>query len=476
MRLAQIIKRLAELKAENGRSETTAERLVEIGTEVASLLAEKALLENPPAPTPEEGINAERQRSAGIITLCREFDVSPDAFITDGKSIDDVRTAILDGIKAKNPPVAGGGVDLTVIKDAVDKFRDAATDAIMLKGGIKLEKPAEGARDLRSASIVDLARECLIIQGMTAEARAVDKETLIRSAFTASSQFSGILDNTVNKTMQKSYAEAATTYQLWTGVGSNPDFKATSRYQISEGGALLKINENGEFIDDKMTDNGVSSSIVTFGRKFSMSRQAIINDDLDYLTKMPAAYARAAKRGINKAVYAILNGNPVIYDGKQLFHADHANGILSGGAAPSVAEMDLLQQQMMKQKNLRGEEFLNIRPRFAIVPVELDIKTRQLISSVNDPANATGVLTPNPFNGRLEVISDAELTNPKKWFTAADPNNIDTIEVTYLNGNDMPTLESKIGWDILGMEWRIFIDYGINVIDYRGLGMDKGEN
>ena len=150
--------------------------------------------------------------------------------------------------------------------------------------------------------------------------------------------------------------------------------------------------------------------------------------------------------------------------------------MLSGGAAPSVAELDKMQQKMMKQKNLRGIEFLNIRPKFVIVPPELDVTTRQLLSSVNDPSIATGVLVNNPFNGRLDVISDAELTAAKKWYTAADPSMIDTIEVTYLNGNDMPTLESKIGWDTLGMEWRIFIDYGVTVIDFRGLGYDKGEN
>jgi len=480
MRLAQIIARLAVLKAENEKAETTAERLAEIATEVTTLLAEKAIIEATPAVTPAavtppaDGIAVERQRATDITTLCREFEVSPDAHIASGATIDAVRAAILDGIKAKNPPAKNAGFDVSVTKDAIDKFRSAAVDALMLKGGIALDKPADGARELRGMSLVDLARECLMLEGRHAESRTLDKEALIRAAFTASAQFSGILDNTVNKTMQTAYTAASTTYQLWTGVGSNPDFKATNRYQISEGGDLLKIYENGEFVDDKMTDSGVASSIVTYGRKFSMSRQAIINDDLSYLTKMPAAYARAAKRGINKAVYAILNGNPVIYDGENLFSAAHANQIASGGAAPTVAELDLLQRLMMKQTNLRGLEKLNIRPRFVLVPPELDVVTRQLLGSMYDPAfNAAQVV--NPFNGRLEVISDAELTAAKKWFAAADPSNIDTIEVTYLNGNDMPTLESKVGWDTLGMEWRIYIDYGITVVDYRGLGYDKGE-
>ena len=473
MRLAQIIARLAELDIENNNKDTSAERILAIGGEIKTLTTEKTQIESTPPAI--DGVAAERQRASDITALCRDFEVEPDAYIKDGKTVDSVREAILTKLKNENPASKGTGTNVTVVKDAMDKFREAASDALMMKGGINLEKPADGARDLRSASIIDIARECLMIEGKTAEARIMDKADLVRAAFTASSQFSGILDNTVNKTMQRAYTEASVTYPLWTSKGSLSDFKATNRYQISESGDLLKINENGEFVDDKMTDSGVSNALITYGRKFSMSRQAIINDDLSYLTKIPAAYARAAKRGINKAVYAILNGNPVIYDGDNLFSAGHANAILSGGATPTVEELDLLQQKMMKQKNLRGLEMLNIRPKFLIVPVELDVKTRQLISSTNDPATTTGVLVPNPFNGRLEVISDAELTGAKKWFTAADPSNIDTIEVAYLNGNDMPTLESKVGWDTLGMEWRIFIDYGVTVIDYRGLGYDKGE-
>ena len=480
MRLEEIKKRLAQLKSESEKAEVTTGELAKINIEVKSLTDEmERLMSNPPVGGEAEknaAILAERQRATDITNLCRDFEVNPDAYIKDGKSVDEVRAAILDEMKKRNKPSGGTGVGVTVTKDEMDKFRAAATDAILLKGGISVEKPAEGATELRSASLVDFARQCLIRAGMTAEANSMNKEALVRAALTPSAQFSGILDNTVNKSMQTAYTAQATTYQFWTSVGSNPDFKATSRYQISEGGDLLKINENGEFVDDKMTDSGISTQLVTYGRKFGLSRQAIINDDLSYITKMPQAYARAAKRGINKAVYAILNDNSVIYDGKALFHADHTNALLSAGAAPSVVEIDKLQQKMMKQTNLRGKEKLNIRPKFIIVPVELDVTTRQLTTSVNDPANATGVLVPNPFNGRFEVISDAELTGAKKWFMAADPNAIDTIEVTYLNGSDMPTLESQVAWDTLGMEWRIYIDYGINVIDYRGLLYDKGEN
>lgn len=51
----------------------------------------------------------------------------------------------------------------------------------------------------------------------------------------------------------------------------------------------------------------------------------------------------------------------------------------------------------------------------------------------------------------------------------------DTIEVTYLNGKRTPTLESKVSWDTLGIEWRMYHDFGINVLDYRGVAYNQGK-
>ncbi len=62
-----------------------------------------------------------------------------------------------------------------------------------------------------------------------------------------------------------------------------------------------------------------------------------------------------------------------------------------------------------------------------------------------------------------------------EWYLAAAAGDVDTVEVTYLNGNDMPKLESQVGFDFLGIKWRIYIDYGVTVLDYRGLYKNPGK-
>lgn len=63
--------------------------------------------------------------------------------------------------------------------------------------------------------------------------------------------------------------------------------------------------------------------------KFSPSPAAIINDDLNALTDVPAKMGRAAKATIGDLVYAILLDNPKLSDGKPLFHADHKTSPLA---------------------------------------------------------------------------------------------------------------------------------------------------
>lgn len=419
----------------------------------------------------ERAVIAERNRVSEITALCREFEIDPTEYINSGISVDTVRTAILNKIKDERKASPAGISNTTVTKDEADKFRAAASDAILIRGGRSPEKPADGARDLRGMKLRDLAIECLTRSGISG-AHRMDDDTLFRAALTPDSQFASILSDSVNKSMATAYRAAQTTYQRWTGRGSNPDFKGATHYQISEAGDLLPMTQSGEFKFDEMTDQGVTKAIATFGRSFGFTRQALINDDISILTRVPEAYVRAASRGINRLVYRMLGTNPVIYDGLQLFDAAH-NNLAAQGAAIGVQTVGAGRTAMRRQRNLRGNELLNISPRFLIVPASLETVAQQFMSVNLFPTQQNVI---NPFAGTLEVVSDAELDDYSltAWYLAASPADIDTIEVTYLNGDDMPKLESQVGFDFLGIKWRIYIDYGVTVLDYRGLYMNPG--
>ena len=424
----------------------------------------------------EEALKAERQRVSNITALCRDFEVDPQPYIDGGQSEDQVRAAILEQVKERMKPSAAGMPDVRVQRDEADKFREAASDSILLRAGKTIEKPADGARDLRGMRLRDLAVECLILAGRP-NAHRLDDDTLFREALTPDSQFAAILNGAVNKSMATAYRTAQTTYQRWTSRGSNPDFKAATHYQISEAGDLLPMTQNGEFKFDQMQDQGVNKAIATFGRSFGLTRQALINDDIGILVRIPEAYVRAAGRGINRLVYRMLGTNPVIYDGAQLFTAGAPHNNMAAqnqNAAIGVQSVGAGRTAMRRQRNMRGNEILNIGPRFLIVPATQETVAQQFLSATLIPTQQNVV---NPFIGTLEPVADAELDqySTTGWYLAASPADIDTIEVTYLNGDDMPKLESQVGFDFLGIKWRIYIDYGVTILDFRGLYMNPGQ-
>ena len=419
----------------------------------------------------ERAVQAERQRVSGITALCRDFEVDPQEYISEGQTEDQVRAAVLEVVKQRMKPSSTGIQGIQIVQEEADKIREAASDAILLRAGKTIEKPAAGARDLRGMKLRDLAVDCLTRAGRT-NAHRLDDETLFREALSPDSQFGSILSNSVNKSMATAYRGAQTTYQRWTGRGSNPDFKAATHYQISEAGALLPMSQNGEFKFDQAQDQGVSKAVATFGRSFGFTRQALINDDIGILTRVPEAYVRAAGRGINALVYRMLGTNPVIFDGVNLFDNAH-NNLAAAAAAIGVGPVGIGRTAMRRQQNLRGLETLNIGPRFLIVPASKETEAQQFLSNALLPTTQ-GVI--NPFVGTLEPVADAELDGYSltNWYLAASASDIDTIEVTYLNGDDMPKLESQVGFDFLGIKWRIYIDYGVTVLDYRGLYMNAG--
>lgn len=428
---------------------------------------EKGAKEMPEAEKEEMKLKAlgeERNRVREVLSLCRQFDIDPDEFINSEKSISDIRKEILEKLAKDQKPTV-----ITITADEEDKFRKAAIDGLAMRAGVKIEKPADGAREFQGKRILRLAEEC-IERATGRRVNNMDDEQLIREALTGTGAFPGILSNVANKSMAQAYQTAPTTYQYWTGKGSNSDFKNATRYRISEAEELEKITEQGEFKDSKLTESNITTSIATYGKSFSITRKALINDDLGALNQVPAIHGAAARRMINKMVYQLLIKNPSI-EKAALFSEVHGN---LGTGILNIANLGLAKAAMAKQTNIGGKEALNIQPAFLLVPVDLETQAAQLISSAVDPTKANA--TPNPFANKLSVVADPMLSNPNEWYLSSATGICPTIEVTSLNGKEEPTMESAIQFDTLGIKWRVYLDVGVNLIDFRGLYKSGGTN
>lgn len=415
----------------------------------------------------QKAMEQERKRTSEITALFRDFDVEgADEAIVMGVSVDEARAMVMDQLRARNK-----GVSVTMGEAESDKFRAAAQDAVLMAAGIPVADAAPGAQELRGHSMVELARESLQREGL--QANFGDNMELARQAINSTSTFPAIMANLANKSVMVGFNEAETTYQIWAGKGSNRDFKEAARYALSEAGNLELVPEGGQFQQDSLGEASARTKVATYGKLFSLTRQAIINDDLGLFSKIATKYGSAAKRLVNKMVYAQLTGNVKMQDNVALFDAKHGN-VATTGEALSVKAIAKAITAMRRQKGITGDATLNITPKYLVVPPELEVTAYQIVNSTAavDGVNS-GVV--NPYKGRFVVVADAELTDPDAWYLVADASQHDTIDVTYLNGVETPRLETRQGFEVDGIEYKVAFDVGVDAIDFRGLYKNAGK-
>jgi ATP-dependent protease ClpP protease subunit len=420
-------------------------------------------------------LEADKARRSGIAAAFAKFTTHPgvSALLTtcaddQDCTVEQANQKLLAHLGNGAAPVAGNYI--VTLEDERDKFRAGAQASLLARASIAKD---DTANNYRGFSVMDLARECLAHAGVNV--RGMGKMDVVAAAFThTSSDFPLLLSNVANKSMLKGYEEADETFQLWTAQGSLGDFKPGKRLDLNTFPGLDKIQDGGEYKYAQVGERGETVQLATYGKMFSLTRQTIINDDLDAFTKIPRRMGRAAIRTIGDLVYAILTGNPLMADGKELFHADHKN--LVTGSTIHTAAIDAMRVAMATQTDGTATA-LNIRLAKLLVPVALEGTAKVVRDSEFEVGAGTRNNTvPNSVKGTFEVISDARLdaASSKTWYGAADQNIQDTVEVQYLDGNTAPTLEQQDGWTRDGVEFKVRMDAGVKALDFRTLAKNPG--
>lgn len=347
---------------------------------------------------------------------------------------------------------------------------DSISAHLMAKAG-HAERQADNG--YASYNLKELARASLQDRGIGIA--GLNQMQMVGLAFTHdSSDFGNILLDVANKSVLAGWETATETFERWTKKGQLSDFKVSKRVGLDELGSLREVRAGAEYKYVTLGDRGSDIALATYGEIFSITRQCIINDDMDMLTSIPMKMGAAAKATIADLVYAILTKNPNMSDGKALFHANHGN---LGTGVPSVESLGALAELMESQTTGgKSPRALNIMPEFALVPPNLKRSVTQIIksSSVRGADANSGIA--NPIQDFAEVISEARLgQHSKEEFYLAAGQGRDTIEVAYLDGIDTPYIEQQDGFNIDGVATKVRIDAGVAPLDHRGLAKSTGK-
>lgn len=421
---------------------------------------------------------AETSRCSEIRAMERQFALDLGSYITNGSSVDAVRAAVLEQLAAREHPV-----NVQVGQEEPLKFRSAARDALLLRGGRTVQAPAAGAEELRSFRLERVAEECLTRSGAHAPS---DRREMIGRALTTT-DFPVILGDVARLSLQEGWNEEPESYLAWvddSGVVS--DFKTYTTARVGEGDDLLPVPESGEYKYSKRSEESEQYKIGTFGRMFAISRQAIINDELGALTDTPREFGAAAQRLVGDVAYAPLVENSVMGDGTALFAKDHGN--LQTAAAFSfdafeatISAVSTMELAMAAQKGPDKKKRLNIQPQFLIVPVALKLAAKRFLAQLTTPlsvdtaANKASGSAANPYASAFTLVCDARLDDASStaYYLAAAKRK--TVRLYFLDGVKTPYLEQRDGWNVDGTEFKVRIDVGSKALDWRGLQKNPGK-
>lgn len=417
---------------------------------------------------------AEQTRCSDINSICARAGMADKAmeYIKAGTSVEDVRKAAFEHMLSGHPQAGGAGyrAPIEMGADKRDKFRFAAEDSIILRVGRNIEKPAAGARDLMGFSLRELSREALRMAG---QSTAGDPLLMIGRALTTS-DLPNILANVANKELFAGYESAEETWGVWCDTGSLSDFKTASIARASETDDLDQVLEDGEFKYGKMSDLKEDVKLATYGKLFAISRQTIINDDLGALTDIPRRHGEAWNRKVGDIAYAVLTANAAMGDGVALFHANHGNlgtaGVVSETTAAEAIKL------MKLQKDIAGKRRLNIRAEYFIAPATLEGAAEIFFNSGMFAGANTAATRVNPYAGaRFTRVYEARLDDASTtaYFFAGAKGK--TVKVFFLNGQQGPYLETKTGWSIDGVEFKVRGDAAAKALDWKALVKNAGQ-
>lgn len=462
----------------------------------------------------EAAIQAERTRVRelhGLAETCNLGAGWAQERVLNGTSVADARQQALKQLASDRKPLPIGA-----IRVGMDRNRDtldaAITDAILLRAGVRLyeedpdsrrivlnaerrpeaREPHERSREFRALSLVEIGRAWLQAIGIpdaqslsrTRVAELVLSRNRLRQRYgvvalaQGTSDFSYLLEDAMGKSLRAAYVEAPSTWSAWARRATAPDFKQIKRVSLGEAGDLVARAEGGEITYVTLAEGREVYALVEYAGGIKLTRQALINDDLDAFSRVPQLQANSARRKEDDVCYAVLTANATMADGTALFASGHAN--LGTAGVPSSTTIGEA-RHLMRIQTGPGGAILNLVPVFLIAPSYLETTVINLLAP-EYVLTASGTSQQNQWAGkiapviepRLDATVDAD-TDKNSWYMAAANNQCDTIEVAFLEDEQEPQLKQETEFDTGDRKYAVTHVVAAKAIDHRGLFKNVGD-
>ncbi len=417
---------------------------------------------------PEVTSGNEVTTRAEIRTICRAAGMTAeqaDELIDRDVTPTEARAAAFEHLNSRRPVI-------TVGRSAEDPAVTRGLQAEALAASVTGAEPSEGARQYMGLGLLGHASVCLTRSGEAGVA-AMGVDTLVTRAMATTSDFPILMNDAANRVLLASYRAAESPLKRVARQSNLPNFRDGKFLRAGGIPNLKEVTEAGEIKHVTTLESGEGFKLKTYASIMSVSRQLIINDDFGVFGQWATnAGVAAANTEAELLASLLLDGagaGPMMSDGKRLFHVDHGN-LAGAGAAPDVDELSAARLAMRRQTGLDGVTLINATPKFLVVSADLETTGEQLLAELASQTFAEV----NPFSGKLTLLVEPRLPDGT-WYVFADPASVPVLAYGYLSSAPGPQLASRDGWDVLGREFRVVLDFGAGALDWRGAYRNPGE-
>ena len=398
----------------------------------------------------------------------------PDSYGIDlfksNKTIDACREEIISKLAERTHHVSGGHrVDVGLT--AVEKKRDAMASALLHRIAPNRFKLDSTSREYRGMQVYELAKELMYAGGENT--KGLSKSDIADRVFSRShstGDFPGLFSGVINRLLLEPYQSAPEYWDKIARRTSASDFREQAMYRLSKGQGMRETAEGAEIKYSSLVETDAALAVKSFADGIIYTRQAFVNDDLSAFELIPTAFASNWNTLRGDIVWGIITAHKNMSDGKALFSVEHNNLITGSDSALNEASLGKAKAAMTKQKDPAGR-VIRVVPRFLVVPPELEVMARKLVTATT-PASSEDV---NVFANQFDVIVEPRLEDSTAWYLIADPMATDSLRYAYLEGNEGLRVHQSMDFDTDSMKYAVRGEFGAAAVDFRGLVKSNGK-
>jgi hypothetical protein len=314
----------------------------------------------------------------------------------------------------------------------------------------------EAGNKLGFMSIKALAHHGNILAGGTGLSSIAGEREIVAALSTAN--VANMVANLGNKFAAERFdnSDAVQIVRQFTKKKTVNDFKTNTGVRLGVDGKFKKLAEGEEIPLGTLSDAKYTYGADMHGRRFGITRQMRINDDLGLLMDLMNEMIMGGEDALVDSFLATLADTDFFKAGN--------NNLDTSGAIPSEAGYTLMDTKFAAFTRDNGR-LAGIKAKNILVPSALQTAAKKMFVSteIRDTTASKSTAIANVFQGSYNPATLAELAAADEWYGFTDPQRIPAIVASYLYGNERPTIMPAV---------ESVVDLSQMVVGYFDFGMD----